>query len=226
MVVNCRSAYRSSCATNRTGCTAPGTSVRCRSATRYWHWSATGYPSACPSGSSPPGDVEPRPHPCGTPQGHARPRGRGTRPRLPGSPDRRRTPRPARPSTPPARGPRTREALVRGLPRRCLEPGCGYLVRDGSRCLTHQRQRDQARDAERGTTAQRGARRRLASHRRPSHREEAACRDCGHAGSPGNPLTCDHIVPRVLGGTDDRANLTCRCRRHNSAKGARSWVVR
>jgi 5-methylcytosine-specific restriction endonuclease McrA len=43
--------------------------------------------------------------------------------------------------------------------------------------------------------------------------------DCGHTGSTDNPLTWDHIVPRALGGTDNRANLTCRCRRH------RSWVV-
>jgi HNH endonuclease len=47
--------------------------------------------------------------------------------------------------------------------------------------------------------------------------EEGACRDCGHR-LPGQPLICDHIVPRALGGTDDRSNLTRRCRRHNSAR--------
>ena len=51
--------------------------------------------------------------------------------------------------------------------------------------------------------------------------EEGACRVCGHTGSPDNPLTCDHIVPLARGGTNDRSNLQCLCRRHNSSKGGR-----
>ncbi len=50
--------------------------------------------------------------------------------------------------------------------------------------------------------------------------EEGCCTDCGHTGSTDNPLTCDHIIPKAHGGTDDRHNLTCRFRKHNSAKGA------
>jgi 5-methylcytosine-specific restriction enzyme A len=113
---------------------------------------------------------------------------------------------------------------MRGLPRRCIEPSCPHLVRDGYRCPAHQRQADQARDARRGTTAQRGLGAAWQVIARKVIAEEGACRDCGHTGSPANPLTCDHIVPRALGGTDERGNLTCRCRRHNSAKGA-SGVV-
>ena len=50
--------------------------------------------------------------------------------------------------------------------------------------------------------------------------EERHCRACGHPGSPDNPLTADHIVPRARGGGNDRANLQCLCRRCNSAKAA------
>jgi hypothetical protein len=39
------------------------------------------------------------------------------------------------------------------------------------------------------------------------------------SGTSANPLTCDHVVPVVLGGAMwDRSNLTVLCRRHNSEK--------
>jgi 5-methylcytosine-specific restriction endonuclease McrA len=76
-------------------------------------------------------------------------------------------------------------------------------------------------EARRGTSTQRGY---GADWQRISAEviaEEGQCRDCGTTGTPENPLTCDHVVPKSLGGTDDRSNLACRCRRHNSAKGGR-----
>jgi 5-methylcytosine-specific restriction endonuclease McrA len=48
-----------------------------------------------------------------------------------------------------------------------------------------------------------------------------ACATCGHPGSPDNPLTADHVLPRIAGGRSAPANLQTLCRRHNSAKGAR-----
>lgn len=97
------------------------------------------------------------------------------------------------------------------LPKPCLS--CGDLTTNASKC-----------DACGSTTARGYG----ASWQRLSAQviaEEGCCRDCGHRGSRGNPLTCDHIVPKASGGTDDRSNLCCRCRRHNSAKGARPNVV-
>ncbi|MEU8379766.1 HNH endonuclease signature motif containing protein [Streptosporangium sp. NPDC048865] len=48
-----------------------------------------------------------------------------------------------------------------------------------------------------------------------------ACVDCDHRGSEENPLTCDHVVPKSAGGTDEWSNLTVRCRSCNSAKGTK-----
>jgi hypothetical protein len=44
------------------------------------------------------------------------------------------------------------------------------------------------------------------------------CTYCGTEGDPSNPLTADHLVPKALGGTDDRENLVTACPRCNSAK--------
>jgi hypothetical protein len=97
-----------------------------------------------------------------------------------------------------------------GLPRSCA---CGRIVAKGKTC--------QCRDQHRGGTTQRGY---GAAWQRISAQvilEEGMCRDCGHLGSDDNPLTCDHIIPKLHGGTDDRSNLTCRCRLHNSSKGTK-----
>jgi 5-methylcytosine-specific restriction protein A len=101
------------------------------------------------------------------------------------------------------------------LPRPCLN--CGALIPSGSRC----QQCQAAWEAKRGTSTQRGY---DSAWRRLSARviaEEGRCRDCGTTGTPDNPLTADHIIAKVRGGTNERSNLTCRCRRHNSSKGGR-----
>lgn len=41
------------------------------------------------------------------------------------------------------------------------------------------------------------------------------CAECGTAGTPDNPLTVDHVMPRSLA-----AGVRVLCRRHNSSKGA------
>lgn len=47
-------------------------------------------------------------------------------------------------------------------------------------------------------------------------RIDPAGRPCGHPAD-----TVDHVVPRVLGGTDDPANLRAACTPHNLDKGGR-----
>jgi 5-methylcytosine-specific restriction protein A len=93
------------------------------------------------------------------------------------------------------------------LPRPCL--GCGQLVPKGSYC------------SDCGSTSARGYHGGWDALSKQVIREEGCCRDCGTTGTPGNPLTCDHIIPKAMGGTDERSNLTVRCRRHNSKKGSR-----
>ncbi|MFF3670820.1 HNH endonuclease [Microtetraspora malaysiensis] len=44
---------------------------------------------------------------------------------------------------------------------------------------------------------------------------------CGRSGTPDNPSTAGHIIPRSKGGTNDPATYRPECRRCNSAKGAR-----
>jgi 5-methylcytosine-specific restriction enzyme A len=102
--------------------------------------------------------------------------------------------------------------------RPCLD--CGTPTR-GTRCPPCSAVRARARDVIRGNRHQRGydstwtrtAARTIASARQ--------CVDCGTAGSRDNPLSADHVIPKAQGGTDDPSNLAVRCRRCNSAKGAR-----
>lgn len=50
--------------------------------------------------------------------------------------------------------------------------------------------------------------------------EEKVCWICGLPGTPDDPLTADHVIPRVRGGTHARSNLRAGHRSCNSAKGA------
>lgn len=54
-------------------------------------------------------------------------------------------------------------------------------------------------------------------------RDEFYCQYCGSE----HDLTCDHITPLVLGGTNEPTNLTTACRSCNSSKGDKTleeWV--
>ena len=55
-------------------------------------------------------------------------------------------------------------------------------------------------------------------------RDGGQCIDCGHTGSPANPLTVDHVMPKARGGGDNPDNLVTRCRIHNSSKGIGSKI--
>lgn len=43
---------------------------------------------------------------------------------------------------------------------------------------------------------------------------------CVYCGQPDEPLTLDHLKPRVRGGRNEAANLVTACRRCNAARGA------
>ena len=41
----------------------------------------------------------------------------------------------------------------------------------------------------------------------------------------GMPLVIDHILPRALGGSNERANLAASCHRCNTFKGAKTQAI-
>ena len=54
------------------------------------------------------------------------------------------------------------------------------------------------------------------------HRDNLACVYCGATMEEGARLTLDHVVPCLLGGTNEAGNLVTACLACNSAKQARS----
>lgn len=50
----------------------------------------------------------------------------------------------------------------------------------------------------------------------------ARCTDCGQTGTPENPITADHIMPRAIGGTNVPENYEPRCRDCNGRKQQRT----
>lgn len=102
--------------------------------------------------------------------------------------------------------------------RPCL--ACGRPTRNGSRCPPCAQAREQKRDQQRGTRTQRGYGNEW--HRRAKQAIAASpiCVDCGHTGSPDNPLTGDHPVPLARGGEQLPAVIVVRCRVCNSRRGA------
>ena len=50
--------------------------------------------------------------------------------------------------------------------------------------------------------------------------EETSCWICGEPAKPGDPLTADHLVPRIHGGPDVRENMRAAHRSCNSRRGA------
>jgi hypothetical protein len=94
-----------------------------------------------------------------------------------------------------------RDTMNRGL-RPCVV--CGIPSR-GARCPEH------------------AVPRRGWAHERASKQvrlEEVTCWICGEPAKPGDPLTGDHIVPRISGGADVRENMRSAHRSSNSRRGA------
>lgn len=103
--------------------------------------------------------------------------------------------------------------------RPCLD--CGALS-CGSRCPTHQREHGAAREARRGTPAQRGLN---SIYRRERDRLVAEataagvthCPRCGRQITEKNMLTAEHGTARAHGGTEITGLI---CRSCNSSAGA------
>lgn len=110
-----------------------------------------------------------------------------------------------------------RHSLALVTIRPCLD--CGTHTTNPTRCPPCSTLQQQATDKRRGNTTQRNYGAPWAKLSTTVITRDGHCTDCGTTGTPTNPLTADHIIPKARGGTDDLHNLICRCRRHNSAKG-------
>ena len=111
--------------------------------------------------------------------------------------------------------------------RPCKHQGCAALVRDGSGyCATHQRPRPGSfADPTRGNRHERGYgtewdKRRLRIRRRDNDLCQECLRQGRITGVGDKPFSafCDHIVPKVDGGTDADENLQTLCRACHTAK--------
>jgi 5-methylcytosine-specific restriction enzyme A len=105
-------------------------------------------------------------------------------------------------------------------PFRYLCPGCHRLGDTPGRCTecTHEYERERRR--RRGKTAARGYNARWRRLVELAIRAHPYCVDCPHTGSPDNPLTGDHIIPRANGGPNTLDNIAVRCRVCNGRRGA------
>ncbi|MFI6883382.1 HNH endonuclease signature motif containing protein [Streptosporangium canum] len=108
------------------------------------------------------------------------------------------------------------------MPRReCLNPRCRVLHSGpGPRCPMCTSRQEQARDAARGTTTQRG----LGADHQAAARVVLAnaelCVVCGQPPTADDPLEAGHIIPRVRGGTNDITNYRAEHRSCNRSQGA------
>lgn len=109
--------------------------------------------------------------------------------------------------------------------RICRHAGCTTLTRDAyGLCPLHAEQAEVARralDRARGSAAARGYGSAWRKLRVEVLRSEPLCRECAKQGRAVQATDVDHIVPRALGGSDDRANLQPLCHACHSRKTAR-----
>lgn len=104
------------------------------------------------------------------------------------------------------------------MPKRpCID--CGGLAL-ATRCPDCKRAHRRNEDRLRGSRHFRGYDREHERLRAETLRDTPYCVDCGHDGSPDNPLSADHIKPLSEGGRTQRDNYMTLCRRCNSRKGA------
>lgn len=103
---------------------------------------------------------------------------------------------------------------------------CSALTTNPSRCDTHQREAQAARERARGSAAARGygqawrnARAAVLAQHRALYGD--MCPGYQRAPHPSSDLTVDHITPKAAGGSDDSTNLAVLCRSCNASKGAR-----
>lgn len=104
--------------------------------------------------------------------------------------------------------------------RPCLS--CQKPQTNGPRCPACTQARAQQRDQRRGTRTERGYTNDWHRVAAQAIAEQPWCTNCGHSGSPDNPLTGDHILPKSKGGQPVRENVRVLCRRCNSRRGDRT----
>ena len=105
--------------------------------------------------------------------------------------------------------------------RACVE--CGQITTNGTRCLAHARARARGKHRTLYDTRRWRMRRDsvLARHRRRWGEVCPGYNRKPHLAGGYNPLTVDHRVPVVRGGTEDRENLGVLCRECQGVKGDR-----
>jgi hypothetical protein len=94
--------------------------------------------------------------------------------------------------------------------KRCLESGCATLT-PRTRCIHHQRQRQQTKDAKRPQRRTHAEQQR----RRQQVIDQPWCTICGAT----TDLTAGHLEDVAAGGSES-GPLTTLCRHHNSSTGA------
>ena len=98
-------------------------------------------------------------------------------------------------------------------PRACSSPGCPALTRKRF-CEPHDQEDSRRRDAERGSSAERGYGARWQRLRAFVLKRHPVCKGCDRA-----PATeVDHIVPKAQGGGDEAENLQGLCKPCHSRK--------
>lgn len=97
--------------------------------------------------------------------------------------------------------------------RPCLESarGCRELVAGGGRCPEHAKERDRIEWTEHGSSSSRGYGQAWKGLRAAVLLDEPLCRHCAAAGRVTAASDVDHVIPKALGGTDDRSNLSPLC---------------
>lgn len=104
----------------------------------------------------------------------------------------------------------------------CAAPGCPTLVRDGSYCPTHKRERVQQYDQARGSASRRGYGTRWRRLRTMFLAAHPLCGDPyrRHPDQAVMANEVDHILARAQGGTDEWGNLQGLCSSCHSHKTA------
>jgi 5-methylcytosine-specific restriction enzyme A len=107
-------------------------------------------------------------------------------------------------------------------PKPCTHPGCGILVKNGSRCPAHERPKYGWRDDRaRGTKAERYGKNWPKTRLRIIRRDMGLCQNCLRNGFAVAGRICDHIIPKFRGGSDDDSNLEFVCQSCSDAKTIR-----